>query len=320
MQDAQRRYANLESTNTRTGSSYLALGWHEPRIRIRNDQEPKIPEGRELGLPINLNTVFNIVGLVVDLLSVMQFEDPNPFLVGMMAGYKLEENNMFKFGSRISRFNPPDDWGLNTDGYIKTTATIRYHNNNNFIPRRYMEGIRGWFTKDHDSTSVHRIRETSAVVADSWRLHDGTDITHDSGTDAAYYKAVERMMWVGNNTEMLVKGMSTVTKTMVYLIAGLSAVSGYLGFPPEMDPMKATLVSKAYSGQRPLSGQVRLDEDEKSNSYDSSPNREGSSYRKTFTRRGENFMGCPEPESLGCGPSLSTDNPFGDYVVPPPEE
>jgi hypothetical protein len=317
-QDVQRRYANLESTNRGGGSRYLAVSWRDPRIRIRNKMEPKIPEGRELGLPINLNTVFNIVGLLVDLLSIMQFEDPNAFLVAMVAGYKVEESNMFKFGARVSRFNPPRRWGFNTKGYIWATARISYRNE--FIPRRFMEGVRGWFSNRHYSTRDHVFEETTAVVADSWRLHYGDDITHSNGEGKPYYKQIERMMWVSNVPKGVVQGISVFTQTLTALICGFSAVSGYIGFPPTMDPMKPALVSKAYKGRRPLSGQVRLSEDKGHQNYDTSPNRENSEYREAFTQRGEHFMGCTEPESLGCGPSLSTDNPFGDYVVPPPEE
>jgi len=320
--DFDQRFANLESTNTMGGSKYITVSWRAPTLQLKNEIEPKIPSGRELGLPINLNTVFNLVTTVIDVLAMLRFKDPNPVLELMMGFHKIEENLVF--GASMNRFNPPKRWGFNDKGYVHSKVRLIYRNE--FIPRRFMNKKGGMYDtsmghNEHFMASRLRFEENAAVVADSWRLHYGDSIDHDSGNDKAYWKAVDRMAWVSKSVRNVVMKtlISMPTRLLVGLISVAAGGTGYIAVPPDMDPMKIALVSKAYKDQNPASGQVRLNEDSGSHSYDTSPNAEDSDYRGTFDKRGENFMGCPEPESMTCGPSLSTDNPFGDFIVPPAE-
>ena len=38
-------------------------------------------------------------------------------------------------------------------------------------------------------------------------------------------------------------------------------------------------------------------------------------YKAAYEQRGEYFMGCRQQAVLGCNRSLSSDNPFGEYIV-----
>ncbi len=306
--DFDQRFANLESTNMGVGNRYLMVSWQQPRLTLRNEIEPNIPSGRELGLPINLNTVFNLVTGIIDIISMIRFSDPNPVLEVMMGLHKIE--NDLIFGARKDRFNPPRRWGFNEKGYIHATVSLSYRNE--FIPRKFMG-------QDLYNVSRQRFRERSAVVADSWRLHYGDSIDNESGSGKPYWEAVERMAWVSPGTRTFVRGVGEVVKLFADMIGWTAVFAGYYAGSLDMDPMKTALVSKPYKDQDPSSGQIRINEDSGGADYDTSPNRQDSDYRKTFEKRGGYFMGCPEPESLTCGPSLSTNNPFGDFVVPPPE-
>lgn len=308
--DFAQRFANLESTNTGTANRYLMVSWQQPRLMLKNEIEPTIPSGRELGLPINLNTIFNIVTGVIDLISMIRFSDPNLVLDAMMGMHEIESKLIF--GARKDRFNPPRRWGFNKEGYIHATVTLSYRNE--FIPRRFMG-------KDLFNFTRRRFRERSAVVADSWRLHYGDSIDNESGSGKPYWETVERMAWVSRGTRTFVSGMADLLVLIVDLLVWPARMTGWLDAGTlDMDPMKTALVSKPYKDQNVSSGQIRLNEDSGGADYDTSPNKAGSDYRETFEKRGEYFMGCPEPESLTCGPSLSTNNPFGDFVVPPPEK
>jgi hypothetical protein len=321
--DVLARYANLESTNTSFGERYLAVGWRTPRVRMRDRQEPQIPTGRELGIPVDLNTVLNVVGLVVDVISMMRFSDFNPMLELMMGVHKIEEKIIF--GARMNRFNPPGRWGFNRNGYIEATARVRYRNL--FIPRRFMEGENtgGWFSKRHYGVSDHSFQETVRVVADSWRLHDGRNVDKDAGHGGGYYKAVDRMAWVSRSVRSIVRMYWAFAQIGLAAVCFSTAISGHIAVPPDMDPMKTALVSKAYKEANLRSGQVRLPEDSGAHSYDTTPTDtdpggDESEYKKSFEQRGKYFMGCAEKERLSCGPGLSTNNPFGDYIVPEPEQ
>ncbi len=72
-----------------------------------------------------------------------------------------------------------------------------------------------------------------------------------------------------------------------------------------------------------MSGKIEIDEDSGKKSYDTSPMMDKATskvgakmYEESRSTRGNNYMACPQEESLGCTSSLSQDNPFGDYIIP----
>ncbi|MCD6498089.1 MAG: pilus assembly protein [Deltaproteobacteria bacterium] len=309
--DAMPRYLNLRSTDKLPGNSYVTIGWTPPIITMHDQMEPKIPSGRDL-VGFDLNMVFNFVGFLADVWSAMSFKHKNPVLVAMMAGYWSEQVKFF--GGRFNRFNPPSRWGFNTKGYPAVTVRLRFRNK--FIPNKFMDGAGQLFSKRHVMAKRFTLRERTALVADSWRLHYGDNVDNNAGKDTAYWKAVDRMAFV---SPAIRNGVRTLLVIPIQTLTWLTAIAtfGYAP-PPTADPMATTVVSHAYKNGNPASGQITLNEDKGSHAYDTAPDKEGSEYRKTFKDRGNNFMGCSEPERLTCGSTLSSDNPFGDYVVPPP--
>ncbi len=323
--DATARYANLRSTDMLPGSSYLTVEWSPPVILVRDLHEPRIPSGRDL-IGFDLNYAFDILGWLLGIYRVLSFRHRNWILTAMIAGYWSEEVKFF--GAGLNQFNPPGRWGFNTRGYPR--ATVRFRFKPLIIPRRFLEGVKGFFSKRHYGGRVRTIRETTAVVADSWRLHYGEAVdntkSHDADDAPPYWKAVDRMAFV---SPMIRNGLKTLVGAPMMILFDIVLMGVPSSFTNlSADPavfFKTTLVSKPYTEARPTSGRISLVEDDmRTRSYDTSPmlegeEGEGSEYKQAFSKRGSYFMGCAEPERLTCGASLSSDNPFGDYIIPPPQ-
>jgi len=308
MGDISERYVNLKSGDRGQQNKWLMVSWSPPRVRLRDENEPKIPGGG------TVNTVFTILGYVVDVWSALAFTHPNPVLYSMMAIY-MADNHLI-FGARGSRFNPPGKWAFNKKGYAKVTVTVAYQNL--LIPRYFMDsGTSSWYSVEHfahRSGRYMRFEEKAALVADSWRLHYGDDIKgpRDQGanTNAPYYKQVDRMAFVSKTVRNVVKAWAMLVEIP------MTALSLATTQPPlSMNELtETTLVSMAYKNG---GGKVTIREDWGDASYDTSPLPPNSEYQKTLDKRGEHYMGCKDPEKLGCFDSLSQDNPFGDFVDPP---
>ncbi|MFC1482520.1 hypothetical protein ACFL51_01810 [Myxococcota bacterium] len=298
-----KQYANLKSTDKHHGDAWLMVGWDPPKVTMKDQKEPKIPGGSVV------NTVFNVLGYALDAYSALSLQHANPMLMLMMGLHKVEQQIIF--GARFSRFNPPGRWGFNTKGYPKVKSRIRYKNL--LVPKYFMDGQGSWFSEGHFQAKKRRFTENVAVVADSWRLHHGDsvpgplDVTN-AGTSTAYYKQVERMAWVTPTIKDVVKGVhyGLTAVLLAYFIAA--------GHPPlTVDPTETTLVSVPYKPGKP--GTVEINQDNGKVPYDTSPY--NGEYKGTLDLRGPHFMGCQQEEALGCFPSLSSDNPFGPYILPP---
>lgn len=303
--DVARRYKNLRSTDTKSGKAWLMAGWDAPRVTMRDQIEPKIPGGAMV------NQLFNFVGYAVDIMTAMSLNYSNPVLMAMMVGYYSEKYKYF--GSQYNRFNPPKKWAFNTKGYPQIRVRMRFKNL--LVPKYFMDGGQsGWFTGKHFQGTKKYFNEEVSVVADSWRMNYGEDVVGTKDKDKAYFKQVDRMAFV---TPSIRNGMKMWT-TFIQVASGIIALAAF--HPPlTMDPLETTLVSKAYKGGDPASGKItiREDHDDGPQDYDTSPLQPGSEYEKTLKRRGQNFMGCVDPEMLGCFDSTSSNNPFGDYILPP---
>ncbi|MDY0001019.1 MAG: pilus assembly protein [Polyangia bacterium] len=314
-QEVERRYANLKSGDTGTQDKAFAVRWDPPQVRAQDQLEPKIPGGQLA------NQIFNLATLIMDLWSMQAYTHGNWVLAVMMGLHQIENRNIF--GARGSRFNPPKKWGFNTKGYPKVTVSLRYQNM--IIPKYFMEGSTGWYKGSggevqHFKVSERRFQETVAVVADSWKLHSGEDVDgpkdRNDGSGTAYFKQVDRMAFVSPSVRGFYKGYTTALGFFMELIQLLAMQP-----PLTMEITETTLVAKAYGrdGSDSAKGTVEINEDDGKNSYDTIPFKPNSEYVKTFEKRGKHFMGCDEPEQLGCFDSTSQNNPFGDFVEPPPE-
>ncbi len=296
------KYANLKSGTLGVQSKAFAVGWLPPLVTMRDQGEPRIPGGSLV------NQIFTFAGYAIDFLSVQGMSYSNPVLLAMMAGYYGEKYTWF--GAGYNRFNPPGKWKFNKKGYPKVRVRLRF--NNLLINRKFMQS---WFGPGHFLGRRRTFRETATVVADSWRLNYGDDIKGKVDRSKAYFKQVDRMAFV---TPSIRNGMKLWT-TFIQAASGFIALLA-MHPPLTMNPTETALVSIAYKDQDPHSGQIEVKEDHQDGpqKYDTMPmNYKDSELVKALKMRKNNFMGCNEPEKLGCFDSLASDNPFGDYVLPP---
>lgn len=299
--DALQKYSNLKSGTPGHQKQAFAVGWKAPTVSMRDQKEPRIPGGAMV------NTLFTFAGYAVDFFTVMGMNYSNPVLLAMMAGYYGEKTQWF--GSGYNRFNPPKKWKFNAKGYAQVTVRLQYENL--LIGKKFMSD---WFGPKHFMARKLRFTEKAAVVADSWRLNYGENIEGTKHKSKPYYKQVDRMAFV---TPAIRTGMKVWT-TLIQVAAGVTAICA-LHPPLTMNPTETALVSKAYKDGDPASGKITVkeDHDDGPQEYDTSPMKGDSEYEKSLKVRKSNFMGCHDPEKLGCFDSLSSDNPFGDYVLPP---
>jgi len=309
--DVLKKYANLKSGTFGMQSKAFAVGWKLPVVIMRDQTEPKIPGGSLV------NMLFSFAGFAIDAFTVMNMEFDNYVLGAMMIGYYGEKYQWF--GAGYNRFNPPKKWGFNPKGYPKVTVRLGYENL--LINKKFMQS---WFGPKHFMAKKHRFTETVAVVSDSWRMNYGENIEGTQDNKKPYFRQVDRMAFV---TPAIRNGMKMYT-LIIQVAAGLCAVAAF--HPPlTMNPTETALVSRAYRDQDPDSGKIEVREDhcDGPQKYDTSPmnykakdkdgNEDDSEHLKALKIRKGHFMGCNEPEKLGCFDSLSSDNPFGDYVLPP---
>jgi hypothetical protein len=282
--DIDERYTDLKSATDGPGNAWLMVGWDPPRVRLKNGTEPKIPGGSLV------NTIFNVLGFVIDAARVRALETENPVYAAMMIGYKVEETQVY--GAGYSIFNPPKKWNFNTKGYIKAEVTLRWRNL--MMPKYFMDGnSTGWYKgqKHFSGTKTrfeHRGAETAALVADSWRLDQGKDVLEkNSGKSTAFFKQVDRMAFVSPGVRNALQWVGTA----MMICTGALAI-GATQAPLSMDPTETTLVSKNYKDKDPDSGKITLSEDKGDQTYDTAPMPPDSEYEKTLKARGPNFMGC----------------------------
>ncbi|PKN25907.1 MAG: hypothetical protein CVU65_07320 [Deltaproteobacteria bacterium HGW-Deltaproteobacteria-22] len=328
--DAANRFSNLRSTDLRNDADMALAGkWTVNTPTTQNGAEPLLPGGTLFsigGFPIDINMVFKFAGYVLDGLRLLSLaKHPNLYWAAMAAYYTIQENTMFG-GGALSRFNPPSGWKLNTRGYIRTQVRVTFENMwlNNIMA---ISGDKFW-SKDNQGKSemrsdIRRLRftETYYLLADQWELHQPDDVVGPSSSGTAYYKQINRMAFMDNSMRRVLKGFTDAVKYGTDIVA-------YMAFQPTLgmsDLTQVGLVSKNYqggSGGRE-SGQIEIDEDSGKKTYDTSPMMDKSTsnvgakmYEESRATRGNNYMACPQVESLGCTSSLSQDNPFGDYIIP----
>ena len=312
--EATKRYSDLDSsTTTSLPSGMMALSWAPPQgmapvVSVWSSSEPLIYDGGGVTGPL-IQFGFQAAGWLVDLISGLAYTNSNTYAQSLIA----VGNNMG--GGRQARMFGASSWGFNKSGYVQSMAIVTVGN------AWCNQGIQGMLIPADACTQT--ISEKYALLADSWRLHDGADVDNTK-TNSGYYKQVERMYFLGGTTkttaQTLFTGVTTpllTTGAEVVAFAPLSALmTQYIG-----DFFKPTLVSKSY-GSSATSGQIEVSEDDGDDKYDTSPagSTDGGgdlikAYKDTRDARGEYFMGCKEPMKLGCTDSLSQDNPFGDYIV-----
>jgi len=328
--DTSQRFANLKSTDLRNDADKALAGkWTISNPTTQNGAESLLPGGTLFsigGFPIDINMVFQFAGYVLDGLRLLSLaKHPNVYWAAMAAYYQFQKETIFG-GGALSRFNPPSGWKLNTRGYIRTQVRVTFENL--WLSRIMSISGEKFWSKDNQGksemrSSIRQLRfvETYYLLADQWELHQGDDVVGPSSSGTAYYKQISRMAFMDNSMRRVLKGFTDAVKYGTDIVA-------YMAFQPTLgmsDLTQVGLVSKNYeggSGGRD-SGKIEIDEDSGKKSYDTSPMMDKATskvgakmYEESRSTRGNNYMACPQEESLGCTSSLSQDNPFGDYIIP----
>ena len=273
-----------------------------------------------------LSTAVNAVLLADHLMGTVSHIDN--IIWDIMSVYYLSQA-LSMFGSDLSTFHPLKEWKFNTKGYVEAKVRLKFENT--LIPKHFMG-----FDLSEAVKPIH-FEETVVLLADSWKLQYGDDIRGTSDKSKAYYKQVDRMAFF-NSTMRSGLGFALFGIKWGTDALALMTLRGSLGMK-KLD--ETALVSLNYQGGpgNSASGRIAIQEDEgRKVEYDTLPLLssgtghtdpggghnakalgENSYYEDMRSQRGDHYMGCSEQESLGCTSSLSQDNPFGDYVIPPPD-
>lgn len=297
-----RLYEDLDSSDEgavmpgpTAANTFLATGWELQRVRIRESTPPDLT-GEIIG-ELALDVVLTVEAWIEAMLTSIG----NPYAVGPVLW--------------TIRSLPSIDrrWGFNNRGWVTTSVQARVHNL--MVPRSFRGITSLRYEQGRWVRPSLRLREESAILADSWRLNDGADVRH--GTESGgYYDQVNRIF-------LLNRGRAGPAITAIEAVRLEAILCAFQDLPDASDPVLVSL--NHHEGQ---DGRIRLGTDGGRSTFDTTPltvphesEDEGSSgepYQETLDNRGEYFMGCDEPMNASCGAGLGTENPFGDGVHWPP--
>lgn len=304
--DAMERFDNLVSINkTSNQRAYVMTEWELRQPTIHYKRVPEVPGGFWANLAF---TVFKLIYTIWDMQTYM--DSVKNWMHGtLMAGSDTQPKFMGS-GAIAEQFGN-SDWKFNSKGFVqvkmawRVTPTAMF--TKRFMDNRFNKAFRPF---GHKTLNDPASPEGVALVVDSWNLQDGQSITGRPGDDEnkPYYKQVDRMAFAAKPSRSLANGYAAAIKVLALTIS-----YGCLQFgAPTIDPMRTALAAKAYGpsneGKRMLEGMT-----DKPNNFDTAPF--VGAYKNAYNQRGEYFMGCKQQAILGCNRSLSSDNPFGEFIV-----
>jgi TadE-like protein len=308
MADTMMRYSDLDSSTTLGLSQRIfAASWTGPFPIIINGQEEVVYGG-----PI-VNFIFGIAGFLFDLLSGLNYSNPNMVATSLIAVGKDHGN------ARMTRMFGNSKWGFNKQGYVTARVGLIVKNE--------------WFNRGVGSMVLPNmgvfIMEKNAVLADSWRLNNGEDVYGGTlrpgvSKNRAYWMQIDRMYMMNKSARSTLKGWTNFFKSLMRAALGFSTSSSSPSNLNDGDFDQATVVSKRYDDEG--SGKAQIRQDNGLKKYDTAPvgltgdaGEHIKPHGETLKDRGKWFMGCGREMSLGCPSStLQQENPFGDYVVREP--
>jgi hypothetical protein len=267
-----------------------------------NKSPPDIPGG---GL---VNLLWNIFKTVFVIWDMQTWTSANAVHYAMMAGSQTQPT-FGGSGAISSQFDAAKQWKFNTNGYIsaklewqiKPTVMLT----KNFMDTRFDN--KKFRTFDTLTLRDQASPDGLHLIVDHWNLQDGRPIQGGKGNDhgTAYWKQLERMAFVNPTSKGIAKGFATAAVVILDAVTMLC-----LQVPLTVDPMETVLTSKPYAGSP---GTRSIDVDQGDKIFDTSPY--VGAYKNAYQQRGDNFMGCPQPEIIGCNRSLSSNNPFGEFII-----
>jgi hypothetical protein len=303
--DTMLRFDNLVSTNMlRNQRSYLMTEWQLIPPIPRNKTVPEVPGG------FWVNLVFQIFKIAYTIWDAQTWTSINPLHTAMMFGSNTQPT--FAGSGAIAEQFGPSNWKFNNKGFVQVKMKWRVAPTAMFTKRfmedRFNKAFRPFGTKTlNDQAAPVGL----ALVVDSWNLQDGTSISGKAGSDknTRFYKQVDRMAFVTPTSK---SAASLAANTITSLSSIVSGMCGQFNGMPTVNPMDTALAAKAYGptslGKRNLEGMTDTPKQ-----FDTAPYI--GAYKTAYEQRGEFFMGCRQQGILGCNRSLSSNNPFGEYIV-----
>ena len=330
MMETMVNYADLDSARPAAGLRMLSASWTPPVVFLANQQEELIYAGGSLTSPF-INFIFKLAGQGSGIAAGM--------LYGWLAGnpYAAELAGGFSGAMKDVPFGATE-WGFNDRGY--NLATVSTYVKNEWFGVTFMG-------KPLIPTPGLFIRERNGVLADSWNLYPGQDAVQNGVMNTQ----VQRMYLMNERTRkkavqlallgpkpsgsdgaaaasgggsssgasnLAVPSLEVGLKTIRTMLSSYGVA--FLSLPPGLDPsrdmFRGAVVSKNYLEGKRDSGRYRVQEDVPlagGSRYETAPM--SSENEATYRDRGNNFMGCTQPQKLGCTHTLGQDNPLGDYLV-----
>jgi hypothetical protein len=303
--DTMDRFDNLVSTNKLSNQrAYVMTEWEVSQPRVQNDTVPEVPGG------FWVNLVFQIFKIAYTIWDMQTWTSVNPIHYALMAGSNTQPT--FAGSGAIAEQFGPSSWKFNKKGFVqvkmrwRVTPTAMF--TRRFMDNRFNKAFRPFGTVTiNDRASPDGI----ALVVDSWNLQDGAAISgkYRNDKNTRFWKQVDKMAFVNSTSKSIANGFATLITTFASITSGMC---GQFAGMPTIDPMETALAAKPYGptdlGQRTLEGMT-----DTPTKFDTAPY--VGAYKTAYQQRGEYFMGCRQQGILGCNRSLSSDNPFGEYIV-----
>jgi hypothetical protein len=319
MAETMTRFADLNSaTRVPTRSGILASSWDPAGMTVLMTQQH---EQLIYGGPNPMVNGFVVAGVeaalsLIDIISAAAYTNQNPVAQGLI-GMSTGDLGGTAGGTAAQRTFGASEWGFNRSGYVWVRARLTLNN------EWAQSGIMGLILPNRRAT----ISESYGVLADSWTLHEGGNVDNNGSTtrpgvsnDRGMWQQVNRMYLGSNRGRSFVRSQVTTLQAVYGVLLGLAMASTSV----DNDMLSPSVVARSYVRDE-NSGRITHEEDDgQRHEYDTAPvgNRGDAGdqlkrYYDTRRQRGEYFMGCREPMKLGCTDTLSSDNPFGDYIVRP---
>lgn len=276
VQDVRTRYGDDLRADTEGHShvKFMTGDWELSQIRITNQEANIVPSNKSIGKPSG-----GLIGKLMDKVN---------------GGVNWALNK----------------WGFNTRGQVKVEVAVRFTaditsgSNKGFMPQRFAQEF---FEEDLFQSDITTLEMTDSLVllADSWTLYDGEDVHLPGGysegeRDSLFWKQVNRMVWMGFLNSL--PGLNKINDFM-QKVQDWPVVNAIIDpWPP------ATRVTSIASREDDPNeaNKVTLNVDVGQKTFHTTPIRDQlgatikSEYAKTYKKRGEFYMGCPESEKDSC--------------------
>ena len=225
----------------------------------------------------------------------------------LLPGGQLKGSNLEWVGDMLNQVNGGINWLLgsawkfNTKGQIRVDVAVHFRQN--FIPNVF---VQEFYENEMAPEGINNLRfeDHLVLVADSWTLLDGQDVYppggySQHGNDALLYKQTNRVLWLGaTQIPLLGSILNFFAKIQNWpLLRDLIDVAPFA-------TRVASIASRGNDANK--ANDIKVDVDCGETEIHTTPMREKqlnpkqSEYGKTYLKRGDWYMGCPQAEKESC--------------------